>query len=400
MERGEPVLPHGTQLLMKDLASITPGWPALLKSVKDLGRDVNGVTLPEATATRWSSEFRLIKVAKERDVIVGANHKALAPRVIALFDPLIALTDFVQHDHMPLICALMELCTTYNSIAMQLAPPAQRLRSTAPLFSLEEFEEKFWTRMRTFVSEPLLIVLWLMPFSTMYQLDVAQANELESTVTSILSRMVDNPVDDGETLNLVRLWGSRAGMPPQEGNFNVKDIGRMIQKSAGIKLGADLLHLVWRAVMAVPTEASAERAFSILKRVITRYRTRSNHAEYELVLNYLSRAVMPSDASPDDEDDEDADARTTNALPTIATDHFAQYTREVPQAVLIPFCKRFLLLCLKTYAVAETRGCIVCQKTWAQHPVPQRFQCVSCRGYTSNACGDPVSRMCSKCFYT
>lgn len=327
-----PCFAHTAQLAVRDAVSSRAEWIRLIQRAKAIRaallppRDGFSMCLPECCPTRWSSEMRLIIAILRHHGSFPPEHQfsqqefRLARQFVDEFDPARIFTNFVQRDK---------------------ASFGESLCGLSTLFGGEALGATLEDRALTFYSPIAIIFCFFSPsfhfptFITDLQ-GADRANEI-SDLISIVNRSIDAIAPFIDSLHEFRraqghdpLTITVAGLKSEVGgNVNAFDAKyglrrRLCEINDGVTWSkwfgmldnptsifnqhfphSTALILVLKDVC--PTEASCERVFSLLKKVMRRQRSRLtvDNAAAALEITFLMNSKWELAKTVEGEDDDE-----------------------------------------------------------------------------------------------
>jgi uncharacterized protein YlaI len=333
---GVPCFAHSAQLFVKDSFDQRERWTAVSARCKDIRVDVvrqrvkPSLRLPEANDTRWNSTYRLVKAvvaAQDAQKLEAANELCpadlrTANEMIKSLGPVKTFTDIVQADSATLLDAL---CAFDLLFELQKGNNAR--------FFAEIMED----RCHTFVCEATTVICAMSPsFSFADVVGAPRADLLGHLTNIVTSDHIRNLLSPQLRVSLeaevkalperhAELWPATC----IEKGVSTKSFRKALASTAMQAAMPALAELTRVLCSVLATEASCERVFSIVKKIVNSQRTKllPENVMSCLQVNYLlrdlqtlepdaaTREVLPNDADDDAIDvDEKRDVVLTNRV--------------------------------------------------------------------------------------
>lgn len=424
-----PCVAHSIQLFAEDIIQ-AEDFVQLIKDCKELRAEFPRLRLPEAAETRWNGAVRLAQaiIKKWTDI---SNLESLPDKYNATFLrklkafvefmlPLWDFTDYAQASDRTSIEILSAFETVYR----------MNDRNTTHKMTDERFQDVFDDRMKRFVSEPLVLLAYFCPILDRKKFHSDDFDMINSIVRLIIqhpkSSLLINSVFPKQFNSKGTSSFSEAALisefdqfveipPPMQKNFTSAAYLKWIKEDLSIRSPC-LSKLLLFAAYSVPTEAGAERAFSIMNKLVALNRSNlsQENVAMQLKLNLAVRDTTNCFEWNEDETQDDCqesdDFRERADRDAEICDLANAFEERFSQIVITDMWLQYFLqssrIIFEENKKAEQDKPCACGRMWKSHLEGgrNRVDCNSCRRRFGIECApNPVHNpniwVCANCVW-
>ena len=287
---------HGLQLITK---ALEPEWAAAFELAKEYQAQHPKVVKMKYMDPKWNSKFHLIARVLEVSTATDENPEPIGPallesqakvlrRAVNLLRRFNGATNFIQRDAATLFDTVAMLSTLQLEFTSRQRGDNEEERAEKTLNDrvLKEINKCLW---KNFMSPLLAVVIFFMPSVNRAQLPAKVFEVVRETLRKV------NPVCilDWDA------WLERPSPPPSTADFfTFPEYVVHLQKE--LVHERELKNVVLTIAQAAPTEASVERAFSIMKHVVSPVRNRMlpSSVETSLIISSVTRLEAATSRAP------------------------------------------------------------------------------------------------------